>query len=309
LDKKPQIAICLVFHEQGNIYADVISHLVSISESSFIRYVFVLDTGSRRNPIPDSAMPCSPNLELFLYRSSENLGYAAGNNKLFRLALSITRPIDLLLVCNPDVYIDASVLCSLRELHISLPGAFAVAPLTSAGRDASSVSLDQVVAKYKRIRFLSTPCCLTYVNEKPCLNTTFLPGSFIMFKQYLLASSGLFDEAFFMYLEETELVYRMYSRGFESYISLSDFSMHNEGQPTTHPRKAYYMTRNSFLFARKLNPVGLPCFISGRLIKPFFVKGLSFLVSGSYKNILASLHGFISGVFFHTGRNDNYHQG
>jgi GT2 family glycosyltransferase len=306
MDSHHSVAVCIVCYNSGSIIEKTLDQIHSISHDCKVVKVFLLDSGSKLDPLPHLALDRWPNLEIFIRSSSKNYGYAEGNNNLLQLVSEIDNSTSLVLVINPDIYVDKSVLFSLIRIHSVWPNLFAVSPLpVSSSTDRKTYS--DLQRRYNAMRFLGTSSSIVYVDSMPCLKTIFLPGAFVLFKLSLFMSSGMFDERFFMYLEEIDLFYRMWQRGYDSCISLKDHFVHNAGEPIRHPRKTYYLTRNSLLMARRLPISRLPMFLAGRVLKPFVILGPHFIFTRSLQNIIASIIGFIDGCLGKVGINSRFH--
>lgn len=286
---------------------DVLSSISRIANSILVSHVLILDTGSTYAPMSNINPSKFENFLLLVFRENDNMGYARGNNMLLRKAISLSNNDDLIIVCNPDTPLDIKTVVSLMEIHSSSPLIFAVSPLPSSSFTQKLERPQDVFRKYSRIRFLSSKSTLLYVGDKPCIETVFLPGSYLMLKAALLNENTLFNEAFFMYLEEIELIYRMSRLGNKSLISLSDSFSHNVGQMLYHPRKIYYTTRNSVSLFKSLPLKSMPAFFIGRFLKPFFVLGFTFIVNHEFQNIWASFHGFYDGLRGKNNINLFYH--
>ena len=302
------LIICVVFHDNGDIVYDILSSITKITESILVSHVFMLDTGSRKAPLPIVNPGDYKNFQLLLFRDSLNRGYAQGNNILLRKASAVSKHSDLIIVCNPDISLDVDTILSLMKIHVSTPLVFAVSPRPSSSLKQLKHNSLTNFAKYSRIRFMSTRSRLINVGVKPCLETIFLPGSFMMLKASLVTEKALFNEDYFMYLEEIELIYRMYRLGHGSLISMTDGYLHNEGQNVYHPRKTYYTTRNSVALFKTLPLRSMPAFFIGRFLKPFLFLGSWFIVSQDYPNIKASFHGLHDGLKGKMGFQPYYHQ-
>jgi GT2 family glycosyltransferase len=301
------LSVCLVFHNNGRIFFDVLERLFHLSRVHDLDCIYVLDSGSSSDPVPEYNSPDYLGISLDITRSRANLGYASGNNLLIRKVLGSCSEHTLLLLMNPDIFFVPDVVISLVDIHKARPSLFAASPMPHNSHKIEYISPSMVLKTFLNKRFLSTNTYLVSVCGKPCLSTVFLSGAMIMFKARLLSDSELFDERFFMYLEEIDLFYRMRLRGLESLISIEDAFVHNEGQALYHPRKIYYTTRNALLMARNLSISLLIPFVLGRFVKPFFVLGIYFVRTKSFACINASIMGFRDGLLCKTGIARSYH--
>lgn len=285
-----------------------LSSIDKISKTLSVSHVLILDTGSKKYPMPMVSSSDFANFSLVICREEQNKGYAGGNNILLRQALGLSRGNDLIVVCNPDILPELDTLISLIQIHSSSPLVFAVSPIPFSTLIHHNRLPQGVLSDYSRVRFLNTKAKLLQVEGRPCIETVFLPGSFLVLKASLIRREAMFNEDYFMYLEEVELMYRMSRLGYRSLISVSDGFSHNVGQPLHHPRKTYYIARNSVFLLRSLPLEAWPLFIAGRFLKPFFLLGFIFIVKGDSRNIRASFHGFCDGLKGRKGINPCYHK-
>jgi N-acetylglucosaminyl-diphospho-decaprenol L-rhamnosyltransferase len=158
--------------------------------------------------------------KVHLIANTENLGFAAANNQAFRLARG--RYIVLL---NPDAFVKPGALQAAVSFMERTPGCG-----ICGGR---LVDLDGHLDPSAR-RFPTWPAKLSTLTGmssrypgSPVFNrhdfggfahdrhreVDWVPGTFVVLRQRMLAQIGLFDERFFIYYEETDLCLRARKNG------------------------------------------------------------------------------------------------
>lgn len=103
----------------------------------------------------------------------------------------------------------------------------------------------------------------------------FVSGADMFIRKKVLDETGLFDEDFFLYFEETELSYRIHKKGYQSVIIPSVRIIHHEGASGESNKEdgfnynSYlYYTKSRNLFYRKVHGKAMAI-----AVKPFFIIG------------------------------------
>lgn len=82
--------------------------------------------------------------------------------------------------------------------------------------------------------------------ELPIFEIFGVSGAAAMYRKEALQSSGLFDEDFFMYMEDVDLAWRLRWSGWSSYLIGGAVAVHAHSASNKNPsRKIYYVIRNS----------------------------------------------------------------
>ncbi len=170
---------------------------------------------------------------------AENSGWAGGNNAGIKLALE--RGYDLLCLMNNDITVDPGTIDRLIE------AASSVGPGLMHPRFHDHYAPD-------------------VVQHNTAHDQTALPGHLdihLMHHAYgacmmvhadLFKRVGLFDERFFLQLEETDFYTRAEAMGFAARVCLQGRVLHKESVSfggKVSPTKTYYMLRNQLLFGEK----------------------------------------------------------
>lgn len=154
--------------------------------------------------------------DVVLLASKANLGFAAGNN----LGLSKARG-EFVLLLNPDTVVKGTAIQDSVDFLREHPEAGAVG--------CRLLGSDGLVQESHWAAFPSLPWllkCALYLNklarrqshetEAP-VQVAHLLGAYIMARRSLMKKLNGFDESYFLYLEETDLCYRIREAGFSIY--------------------------------------------------------------------------------------------
>jgi GT2 family glycosyltransferase len=148
-----------------------------------------------------------------------NPGYGAGNN--FSIKRSISENFEYHLVINPDVYFEDNVLRGLLSIMEDRPNIGLISPkiLSCDGTIQFLCKLIPspldlflnftLTERYKR--FILNKFQLRYTGYNNNMLVPYLSGCFMLMKVSYLKSVGLFDERFFLHMEDLDLSRRLFN--------------------------------------------------------------------------------------------------
>lgn len=147
------------------------------------------------------------------------LGFGANNNYIYRHCIDALgmRDSDYFIVCNPDVFLDAtSVVSLIEEMRKNKVQLGAI----NLFRDSDYSIFDNSVRNFPGLLdFVSSYVGLgnsTLIDkskiDKP-IDVDWAAGSFLAFTSRHYSSLGGFDEAYFMYCEDLDICYRSHLLG------------------------------------------------------------------------------------------------
>jgi hypothetical protein len=145
-----------------------------------------------------------------------NIGYGRAHNRAIRLALD--RGADYHLVLNPDVYFEPQALIGLRDFMDRRPDVGLVMPkiMYPDGKLQRLCKLLPTPWHLFARRFLPMftkkadyNYQLEFADYNTCFECPSLSGCFMFLRTAVLEQVGLFDERFFMYFEDVDLVRRI----------------------------------------------------------------------------------------------------
>ena len=150
-----------------------------------------------------------------------NGGFAWANNQAILTLARETSPPEFVHLLNPDTQVTANAVVHLAEELRAHPhcGAAGSQLLTESGEPAASAFRFPSAAgeflgavQSDRVRRL-LGIVPTVVRSKASCEADWVTGASVMFRAEALRETGLFDDGFFLYYEEVELMRRLRDRG------------------------------------------------------------------------------------------------
>jgi GT2 family glycosyltransferase len=185
-----------------------------------VRYETIVIDNASRDGSADMVAKEFP--EVSLIRSTENLGFAAANNRGFDIARG-----HYIALLNSDAFLSPKALRTALDYLQQHPRAALVgARLTgSHGEWQPSArmipnlwdhlfTLSGLSAKYPQSRLFGR-IDRTWANPDADAKVDWVPGAFSLIRRSVLDKIGLFDERFFLYYEEVDLCLRIQKAGYE----------------------------------------------------------------------------------------------
>ena len=232
--------------------------------------------------------------EIKVIRSNENLGFAGGNN----LGIKSARG-KYLFVINNDTILSphTSDIKHLITRLASSPKIGAVCPKIRFAWDNNPIQfagytpLSRITMRNRSIGYGEDDRG-QYDTAHP---TPYAHGAAMMVKREVIEKAGLMPDCYFLYYEELDWSMMFKRAGYDIWYEPACTIFHKESQSTGQdsPLKAYYLTRNRLLFAKR-NIQGIQkyityCYLVGivavRDIMKHAIKGNPTLLRATYKGI------------------------
>lgn len=271
----PKVVIIIL---NWNGYDDTVECINSIKSISYDNYRIVLvDNGSESDEI-EKLLDYSSEIQLI--KSKINLGFSGGNNLGINYSLELGADFTLLL--NNDTIVEPDFLEPLIQVFQNNNQVGIAAPQinyysqknkiwTSGGKIsklrgsgfAYSDEIDNGIRKGNKVVSFVSGCCMLISNE--------------IFKKV-----GLFDEIFFLYVEDADFCVKTIKAGYKIFVSNDSKIYHKIGSSAgkdTAPLPLYYVTRNRLYFTKK------------QFGKVYYFTFMYLLISMTYKAILWILKG------------------
>jgi GT2 family glycosyltransferase len=224
--------------------------LVSLTEPTASSHVLVVDNASADGTVR-FVRDRFPSVEVL--ETGDNLGFSGGVNAGLRVLLAAG--YDSVFLLNPDAYVEPDCVRRLAEHLDSTERCGAVSPLIHdhpagqvwfAGSDidwstGSTYHRDQGAQAES---FGSVP-----------IDTERINGGAVLLRSAALREVGLFDEAYFLYYEETDLSVRLSRAGWRLQVLPTARAWHEASSSTGGDLGRvynYYLTRGRLHFLRKL---------------------------------------------------------
>lgn len=241
------VAIILLSYGRAH---DTIECIQTIERSTFTDYDIIVVDNASPDGAADSVMSACPRITLF--RNERNLGFAEGNNVGIRAALE--RKAQYILILNNDTVVEPDMLGRLVKAAGAHSGVGAVgAKILYADAPATiwyaggSLHLQSATAAHHGIGLQNTSA---FDQPAAC---TFITGCAMLVPAKVWRRVGLFDAAFFAYLEDADFCHRVRKAGFTLWYEPSAVLYHKVSSTTTwdSPAYTYLNLRNKILFLRK----------------------------------------------------------
>ena len=185
-------------------------------------------------------------------QSGENLGYTGGNNLGIKKALQ--QNVDYVFVLNPDTEVEGKTIENLLKAAEENLADIAGPKIYFKEKNKKIIwyaggifDRDNVLGSHKGVNEKDRG--LYNQNEE----TDFVTGAAILIKSTVFDKIGLFDERYFLYLEDLDFCLRAKKAGLKVMYLPEAIVWHSNAQSTGLGSKLqdYYITRNRMLLASK----------------------------------------------------------
>jgi N-acetylglucosaminyl-diphospho-decaprenol L-rhamnosyltransferase len=216
------IGAVVVDHDAGSLLDGCVRSLLADGATP----VVVVENGAAGSAATALAdlTTASPTAQLRIVRPGRNVGFGAGVNRGLAALAGDSPPPEWILVCNPDLLVHAGALTALRQVLESQHAWALVGPRI----------FDQTGAVYPSVRNFPSladaagHALLALFNPENPFTRRYNPGtpegavvtaagwvsgSCFLARRSALEELGGFDEAYFMYLEDTDLCWRAHEAG------------------------------------------------------------------------------------------------
>lgn len=233
---------------------------------------------------------------LIFIKSSENNGYAAGNNIGIKYVES-QEDAEFIWILNNHTLIKADILENLLNCYKNLENEnIALLGSKILNEDFSIQSIGYLNSKYTEDE----------IKSKSSIEVEHISGCSIFFRADKIKEIGYIPEEYFLYYEETDWMKSIKQKGFKIFTCLSSQLIHKHAKSTGgiySPFVIYYMTRNQILFNKKyLNSIQYYLFIT-KMISRNLLK----IIFYAFKNLKSSksiFTGTIDGILNKKGKKE-----
>ncbi len=188
--------------------------------------------------------------ECIVIASEKNLGFAGGNNLGIRQAQG-----RYLLLLNNDTYFKDNSIHKLIDLMETNPRIGMVSPLIKYAQDEHTIQyagftpLSPITLRNKGVG-CGDPDNGQYASA---YRTAFAHGAAMLLKKDFIKIIGDMPENYFLYYEEMDWCTHLSKKGYEIWVEPRCIVYHKESASAgqNSPLKAFYMTRNRLLYARR----------------------------------------------------------
>lgn len=282
-----KVFVIILNWNRKKLTLECLKSIDKLTVTGFELHVLVVDNASTDGSISAFRKFKAKKFEGQIIKNTDNLGYAAGNNAGIKNAL--TRGADFIMILNNDTIVDKHLLTDLLKVARSHPKAGLLSPkiyfakgyefhkkrykkgdlgkvIWYAGGDidwANVYGANHGVDQADRGQFDKID------------DTDFATGTCMLLRRKAIKKVGMFDEKYFMYLEDADLSMRMKRKGWEVIYAPPARLWHKVAQSSSigSDLNDYYITRNRLLFGGSYAPMrarfalfreGVKLFLSGR---------------------------------------------
>ncbi len=226
------ISVIIVSFNTSSLLRQCLSTLFQYSSGIELE-VFVVDNNSSDDSV-EMVKNEFPHVNLMI--NHENRGFAAANNQAWRKSSG-----EYVLLLNPDAFIKRNSIhnsVDFMENHAAcgICGGRLVKP--DGSLDPSARKFPKALTKFftlsgLRSRFPHSPLFSGHefgdFDHRSIVEVDWVPGTFTMYRRKMLEETGLFDERFYIYFEETDLCTHAKKAGWKVYFLPSAEVIHVGG--------------------------------------------------------------------------------
>lgn len=261
-----KIGVIILNWKQPKLTIETVNSFLKIKTKKFVYHIYIINNNHEDDSSKIFKKKYKNNQYVSTINSDSNLGYAGGNN--FGIKIALKENCDYLLIANNDLLFDENFLINLYQEITSNNKIGLVGPkiyfakghefhkdryspselgkiIWSAGGQmdwnnilGSNIGIDQ----YDQGQF-------DFSDHK----LDFLSGACFLIKSNTLKKIGLFDEKYFMYLEDVDLCQKIIRNGFQLRCVPKSIIWHiNSGSSSSGSSlHDYFITRNRLIFGFK----------------------------------------------------------
>lgn len=262
----PKIAIIILNWNRPQLTIGTITSLLKINHSRFSYHIFLIDNDSTDKSQKLFQKKYKNHRQISLFSTKQNLGFVEGNNFAIRHALK--KNYRFILVCNNDVLVDPNFLQNLltgiqknTKTAIVGPKIYFAPGFEFHKNRYRKKQLGRVIwsagGQMDWDNILGSNIGIDQVDQgqfdKDNSHIDFLSGCCILIRSSALKKIGLFDPAYFMYLEDVDLCQQAKLAKYQiTYLPKAKIWHLNSGSSGAGSQlHHYFITRNRLYFAKK----------------------------------------------------------
>ena len=249
------ISVLIVIYNPDDELHHCIKRLINISADVPLE-IIVVDNHST-NEVAQVLPQHFPQIKVI--RSNKNLGFGGGNNLAFAHSSG-----DYVMCVNPDLMLTQEALRALLEAIQDNPQVGVVGPRTYDSRSElidtarADYTLMRICVKYLGISLLIPsllygPYRRKMRTETAAFETDWLQGSCLLMRRQTFETLNGFDDDFFLYMEDTDLCYRIRQSGLKVLYVPQAVVEHIGGTTTSryHTLRVHSFHHSPILYQRK----------------------------------------------------------
>jgi N-acetylglucosaminyl-diphospho-decaprenol L-rhamnosyltransferase len=236
--------ICVNWNSVDYLRACITSIYANTRDISF--EIIIVDNASPQGGIDRLKDEFPP---ITIFKSSENIGFAAANNLGFRQSIG-----EHVLFLNPDTELVGPMVNTLLDRIRTLPNAGIVGckmlntdqsvQITSIQRFPNI--LNQIVdSQYLQLRWPTCPIWNIgplFSEQAQPIAVEIIPGACMLLRRSVFERVGMFSEDYFMYAEDLDLNYKLKKAGYTNYYVGEATIIHHGGGSSSRQKSSQWAT-------------------------------------------------------------------
>jgi len=297
---QPRVSIVIV---NWNGYEDTLECIASLQKINYKNYEIVLvDNGSTIDNFSEFEN-ISTNFRLL--RSEENLGFSGGNN--IGIKYSLKQSVDYILLLNNDTIVEKNFLKPLIEKFSDIEDIGIVAPQINYYDEPRRVwSAGGKISMIRGSGFADSNKLESEL-KLSSREVHFVSGCCMLVRREVFQKTGLFDENFFLYVEDADFCYRVKKIGYKIYVTTQSKIFHKVNTSTKENFSRlplYYTTRNRLYLSKKNFRIYFPVTFFYIAIT-MLLKSIYWFIKGNLRNILVVFMAFKDFIYNKMNRADH----
>jgi len=217
--RRPAVAVLIVAYGQRqwlwDCLASVSQHTVFSSDCCELVSVLVVDNGSSSETLT-GITEAFPHIDLL--RLEENLGFAGGNNAGWNWLRERSPQLDYVMLLNHDTLVQPGWLPPLLAWMNQHPKVAVAQSLLLLDQPAGHINTLGNACHYLGFGLMTGYGQPAQQAPTSPIEIASPSGAAVLIRCAALTTEDLFDERYFLYLEDTELGWRLRSRGLQSWL-------------------------------------------------------------------------------------------
>lgn len=284
----PSVYIIILNWNGFNDTKELLDSLRNINQKNV--KILVVDNNSSGNDVKQLETNYKDFIQIL--KCDSNLGFAGGNN--VGIKSSLDQNADFILLLNNDTVVEKGFLEPLINKFNAEDQAGIVAPQINYFSQPKRIW--SAGGKISKVRGSGFAISNKLDNEIPQTDryVDFVSGCCMLIKAQVFKRVGLFDEKFFLYVEDTDLCFRVKKAGYRIFVTPQSKIFHKVNSSTKNDFSVlplYYTTRNRLYFSKKNFPFYYYLTLLFISLTMLF-KGILWFITGQFKNVKAVLNAF-----------------
>lgn len=243
-------------------------------------------------------LPKGINYPVIIIKNNRNYGFAKGNNTAFKFVLS-RNDFKYVWLLNNDTVIERNALFNMikeaeKDDKIGFVGSIIryyknpdFIQTIGGGKFYPILGVGKLYMKNKHISILNK-----LNSEIVNRHLDYIMGASLLIKKRVLEDIGIFDENYFLYDEELDLITRGKKKGWKLAIAFNSYVYHKESSSTKDKKWLYYylINKSNMIYLKKHYSI-----LYSLIAIPFIVIN-TLRITKNIRNIKATIGGIIDGI-------------